>query len=155
MPVPPTDKLSGRHRSAIPRARTGALQHPADGRDLPTAYSKAAGSGTLSTSDDAGSACNGDSGRPEDRNKPAAGAGASHVVHDVIAMGVGAVMALHFTDEANARTALDRVAARQHVPVSVVAQAVLTLLAGTDQPIGDGAGRAAAQLLVQGFTNSP
>ena len=75
---------------------------------------------------------------------------------DVIAMGVGAVMALHSIHEAKARVALARMATRYQVPVSAVAQAVLDLVAGrTDGPFDDGAGRAAAQLLVRGFTNSP
>ncbi len=66
-------------------------------------------------------------------------------------MGVGAVMALHSIQEAKAKVALVRVATRFQVPVSAVAQAVLTLVAGGDVPCGDRAGRAAAQLLVQGF----
>jgi hypothetical protein len=74
---------------------------------------------------------------------------------DVVAMGVGALMSLHAIPEAKARVALARVAARYQVPVAAVAQAVLTLVASTDEPFGDGTGRAAAQLLVQGFTNSP
>jgi len=37
---------------------------------------------------------------------------------------------------------------RCQVPVAAVAQTVLTLVAGTDEPLGDGAGRAAARLLV-------
>ncbi len=74
--------------------------------------------------------------------------------HDVIAMGVGAVMALHSVHEAKARVALARVATRHHVPVSEVAQAVLRRVAGTDQRTRDAADRAAAQLLVQGFTSS-
>ncbi len=68
----------------------------------------------------------------------------------MIAMGVGAVMALHSIHEAKARVALARVATRHQVPVSVVAQAVLAIVAGTHKPFGDPAGRAAAQLLVQG-----
>ena len=90
-----------------------------------------------------------------EQTKPMAEASASAASHDTIAMSVGAVMALHFTDEAKAGVALARVAHRHDVPVSVVAQAVLILLAGTDECIGDEAGRAAAQLLLQGFTNSP
>ena len=82
-------------------------------------------------------------------------ASASSASHEMIAKGVRALMALHFTDEAKAEVALARVANRHDVPVSVVAQAVLILLAGTDERIGDEAGRAAAQLLLQGFTNSP
>jgi len=78
--------------------------------------------------------------------------------HDVIAMGVGAVMALHSVHEAKARVALARVATRHHVPVSAVAQAVLRRVAGTDERKGDAADRAAdraaAQLLVRGFTRS-
>ncbi|HSJ76687.1 MAG TPA: hypothetical protein VK899_11020 [Gemmatimonadales bacterium] len=74
---------------------------------------------------------------------------------DVIAMGVGAVMAMHSIHEAKARVALTHVATRYQLPVAAVAQAVLTLVAGTDEPLGDGAGRAAAQLLAQGYTNSP
>ncbi len=73
---------------------------------------------------------------------------------DVIAMGVGAVMALHSVHEAKARVALARVATRHHVPVSEVAQAVLRRVAGTDERTGDAADRAAAQLLVRGFTRS-
>jgi hypothetical protein len=83
------------------------------------------------------------------------GASAPATSHDVIALGVGAVMALHSINEATARVALAQVAMRFQVPASAVAQAVLTLVAGTDEPLGDGAVRAAEQLLVQGFTDSP
>ena len=64
------------------------------------------------------------------------------------------MMALHSVHEAKARIALARVATRHRVPVATVAQAILILVAGTDQPICDGAGRAAAQLLVQGSASS-
>jgi hypothetical protein len=64
------------------------------------------------------------------------------------------VMALHSIHEAKARIALARVATRYQVSISDVARAFLTLAAGTDEPLSDGAARAAAQLLVRGFTNS-
>ena len=86
---------------------------------------------------------------------PVAEPSPSAEVRDVIAMGVAAVMALHSIKEAKARPVLAEVAIRHRVPVSVVAQAVLAIVAGTDKPFGDPAGRAAAQLLVQDFTNSP
>lgn len=58
---------------------------------------------------------------------------ASAAARDVIVMGVGAVMALHSVPEAKARGALAGVATRLQVPVTAVAQAVLTLVAGTDE----------------------
>ena len=70
-------------------------------------------------------------------------------------MGVGAVMALHSIPEAKARVALVAVASRYEVPVCAVAQAVLSLVAGTGESFADGPGRAAAQLLLQGFTDWP
>jgi thiazole synthase ThiGH ThiG subunit len=71
---------------------------------------------------------------------------------EVIAMGVGAVMALHSIQETQARVALARAATHHQVSVAAVAKAVLALVAGTDDPVGDRAGRAAGQLLERGFT---
>lgn len=90
-----------------------------------------------------------------DSTNPAAEAVADATSRDVIAMGVGAVMVLHSIDEAKARVAISRVATCYQVSVAAVAHAVLTLAAGTDEPLGDAAHRAAAQLLVQEFPNSP
>jgi hypothetical protein len=72
---------------------------------------------------------------------------------DVVTMGVGAVMALHSVDQPTATAALDQAADHFQIPVSDVAGAVLTLVAGTDMRFGTAAGRAAAQLLVDGFTD--
>ena len=70
----------------------------------------------------------------------------------VLSLGaVGAVMALHSVDRWTAATALNCAADRFQVSVSAVAHAVLTLATGTDETIGDRAGTAAAQLLVDGF----
>ena len=73
---------------------------------------------------------------------------------DVLAKAVDAVSALYGVDEPNAKSALGQVATRHHVSVHDVARAVLILIAGTDEPLGDGVGRAAAQLLGQGVTTS-
>jgi hypothetical protein len=71
--------------------------------------------------------------------------------HDVVAMSLGAVMALHAVDELTATTALARVAAHRGVAAVDVARALLWLvssLSWDDDPIGgETAGRAAAQLL--------
>lgn len=83
------------------------------------------------------------------------GAAATTASPDVIAMGVGAVMALHSVHEAKAIVALAEVAIRYQVPICDVARAVLTVVAGTGEPLGDRPGRAAVQLMMQGFTNSP
>jgi len=90
-----------------------------------------------------------------DSTTPVAEALESAASHDLIVMAVGAVMALHAVHEAKARVALAGVATHFQVPVSAVAEAVLILVAGTDEPCVDEAGRAATQLLVQGFTHSP
>ena len=74
-------------------------------------------------------------------------------LRDLVTTGIGAVMALHSVDRATATTTLRHTAARFQVPVSAVAHAVLTLVAGTDEQFGDRAGRAAAHLLVEGFTS--
>lgn len=89
-----------------------------------------------------------ESGLAEDVDGPLAAV----VSHDLVLMGVGAVMALHSIDQASATSALSQVARRFQVPDSAVAQALLTLTAGTDEPFGDRAGAAAARLLAQGFT---
>jgi uncharacterized protein (DUF3084 family) len=85
---------------------------------------------------------------------PVDGARAVDVVAqcDLVTMGVGAVMAMHSVDRATAMTALRRAADQFQVPVAAVAHAVLTLVAGTGEESGITAGRAAAQLLVEGFT---
>jgi hypothetical protein len=80
-----------------------------------------------------------------------AGESAAIASCDQVTMGVGAVMALHSVDQQTATTALRRAADRAHVPVSAVAHAVLTLAAGTDEQLGARAGRAATQLLAEGF----
>ena len=79
---------------------------------------------------------------------------ADAAVRDMVAMGVGAVMALHTVDAARARVVLAQMAARHQMPICDLVQAVLGLVSGTDEPFDDRAGRAAAQLLVQGFTPS-
>jgi hypothetical protein len=76
-------------------------------------------------------------------------------LHDLVAMGVGAVMALHSVDRATATATLRRTAHHFGVPASAVAHAVLTLVAGTDEHLGDRASRAAAHLLSQGFASAP
>ena len=76
-------------------------------------------------------------------------------VRDVVAMGVGAVMALHTVDAAKARVALGQMAVRHQVPIYDLVQAVLGLVSGTDEPFDDNrASRAAAELFMQGFTPS-
>lgn len=72
---------------------------------------------------------------------------------DPVAMGVGAVMALHSVDEATATTALNQAATQHHVSVAAVALAILALASGTDEPVEDCAGRAATQLLGQAVTS--
>jgi hypothetical protein len=67
-------------------------------------------------------------------------------------MGVGAVMALHSLDQTCASIALSQVASRFQVPESAVAQALLPLAAGTDEPFSERPGVAAVHLLAQGFT---
>ena len=74
---------------------------------------------------------------------------------DLVTMGVGALMALQGVDRWTATTALNRAADRFQVPVSAVAHAVLTLVAGTREQIEGRAGSAAAQLLVEGLTSAP
>jgi hypothetical protein len=64
-------------------------------------------------------------------------------------------MALQSVDRWTATTALNCAADRFQVPVSAVAHAVLTLATGTDEKVGEGAGSAAAQLLVDGFAQVP
>jgi hypothetical protein len=108
---------------------------------------------TLALSDDLGSARDPGAEAAAEPTDAVAGALAAAAVRDLVAMGVGAVMALHSVDRAKAMTTLSRVASEFQIPISSVAQALLTLVAGTDEPFGDGAGRAAAQLLVQGFTS--
>jgi hypothetical protein len=81
--------------------------------------------------------------------------GASAVAsHDLVLMGVGAVMALHSIDHTSATSALSQVARRFQVPEAEVAQALLALTAGTEEPFSERAGAAAAHLLAQGFTQS-
>ena len=87
--------------------------------------------------------------------KAAAEALADAHVRDVVAMGVGAVMALHTVDAARARVALGQMAVRHQVPIYDLVQAVLGLVSGTDEPFDDNrASRAAAELFMQGFTAS-
>jgi len=74
---------------------------------------------------------------------------------DLVTMGVGALMALQGVDRWTATTALNRAADRFQVPVSAVAHALLTLVAGTEEQIEGRAGSAAAQLLVEGLTSAP
>jgi hypothetical protein len=80
---------------------------------------------------------------------------AALALHDLVAMGVGAVMALHSVDRSTATGTLRRTAYHFGVPASAVAHAVLTLVGGTDEHLGDRAGRAAAHLLMQGLTPAP
>jgi hypothetical protein len=80
---------------------------------------------------------------------------ASAASHDEIPMAVGAVMALQSVDRPTATTMLNGAADHFRIPVSAVAHALLTLMAGTDELIGEAAGRAAAQVLVQDFWPSP
>src|SRR4051794_39529240 len=77
---------------------------------------------------------------------------AAIALRDPVTTGVGAVMALHAVDQQTATTALHQAADQFQVPVSDVAQTLLTLVAGTDEQFGAMAGGAALQLLVQGFT---
>ena len=72
--------------------------------------------------------------------------------HDVVLMGVGAVMALRSVDQTNAATALSEVASGFQVPESAVAEALLALAAATDEPVSARAGAAAVHLLAQGLT---
>jgi hypothetical protein len=81
-----------------------------------------------------------------------AGALADVASCDRVILGVGAVMAVHSVDEQVATAALDRTADHFQVPVCAVAQAVLALVAGTDEQFEDVAGRAAIRLLVEGVT---
>jgi hypothetical protein len=74
--------------------------------------------------------------------------------HDLVLMGVGAVMALHSIDHTSATTALGQVASRFQVPEADVTQALLALTAGTGEPVSERAGAAAVHLLAQGFTPS-
>jgi hypothetical protein len=81
--------------------------------------------------------------------------GASAVAsHDLVLMGVGAVMALHSIDHTSATSALSQVARRFQVPEAEVAQALLALTAGTGEPVAERAGAVAVHLLAQGFTQS-
>jgi len=84
----------------------------------------------------------------------AAEASAEAAERELVAMGVGAIMALHSVDKADATSALSRVASHFQVPVAAVAHAVLTLVAGGEEELGDMAGRAATQLLLEGLTSS-
>jgi hypothetical protein len=127
-----------------------------EGREIPNNGRRLEqpGSGKLASSDDPASARDQDGEPVGASTSLLAEALASAASRDVIAMGVGAVMALHSIHEAKARIALARVATRYQVSISDVARAFLTLAAGTEEPLSDGAARAAAQLLVRGFTNS-
>jgi hypothetical protein len=67
-------------------------------------------------------------------------------------MGVGDVLVLHSIDQIRATTAVSQVVSRFHVTESAVAQALLALAAGTDEPFSERASAAAVHLLAQGFT---
>jgi hypothetical protein len=82
------------------------------------------------------------------------GALAAGASHDLVLMAVGAVMALHSLDQASATSALRQAASRFQVPEHAVAQALLSLTAGSDEPFSERAGAAAVHLLAQGFTQS-
>jgi hypothetical protein len=112
---------------------------------------KQPGSTALAFSDDPASACAADDGAGAEPTNAVAEALAAAVVRDVIAMGVGAVIALHSVDEARASVALARTATRYQVSVYDLVQAMLSLVSGTAEPLDDRAGRAAAQLLLEGL----
>src|SRR5829696_85146 len=115
-----------RARAPLPRSGPVPLKHPARPRDRTTADSSTSPGVTswpllLSlTRPEIG-------GAPVEESTTPAEALASAAARDVIAMGVGAVMALHSVPEARARGALAGVATRFQVPVTAVAQAVLPL----------------------------
>ena len=146
------------HRSEVPSPGRCPSSIQREGRDIPNngRLLEHFRSGTLTSSDDPAGGRDLDGPTNGGLTSSTAGAVASAASREVIAMGVGAVMALHSVHEARARVALTRAASRYQVSVGAVAQAVLTLVADTDEPVPiDGAGRAAVLLLVQGFTDSP
>ena len=102
----------------------------------------------MATSDDLGSGL-------DNSTSHAAETSGCTTPRDVVAMGVGAVMTVHCTCAAEAMESLARVATRYQIPVADVAQAVLTLVAGSDELLDDAPGRVAAQLLAQGLIDLP